>query len=165
MFPKKICLLLTILLVSTTNSLFSQAHRSLFLELGGNGIAISLNYDARFKKQENGFGYRVGIGVLPATVQFFTETSTILTIPVGINHLTGKKSHHFETGLGATFITGSVGFWGEEKENVTGVVFLPSIGYRYSRTGGGFQGRVVISPLVGGGGASFYYGLSGGFAF
>ena len=164
MFLKRSSLLfLTLIIIG--NTLWSQASKSVFLELGGNGIGISINYDARFSKKTNGFGYRVGLGILPSTFDMVSETSTLLAIPLVINYLTGTRSHHFEAGLGVTYISGSVGYFGFEKEKVAGVVLIPSVGYRYSRSKGGFLGRVVVSPLVGGGGIGFFYGLSGGLAF
>ena len=74
----------------------AQGHQSVYLELGGNGLFISGNFDARFTKKENGFGFRMGLGMFPATI----FNSTFITIPVGLNHLAGKAPHHLESGMG-----------------------------------------------------------------
>jgi hypothetical protein len=170
MFTRTTTLFVALLILATKtfsqeNKPVSQANKSIYVELGANGGFLSLNYDARFAKRENGWGYRVGIGFVPGFDGFFTETSTMLAIPVGINHLTGRKSSHFESGLGVTYISGNVSFFGDEKERARGVAFIPSAGYRYAKKGGGFVGRAVISPLVGGGYVQFYFGLAVGVHF
>src|SRR4030095_15069273 len=157
-------ILFSLLLILATKT-FSQANKSVFLELGANGLFLSANYESRFTKKETGWGYRVGVGFVPAMQGFFTETSSMLTIPVGINHLTGRKSHHFESGLGVTYVSGNVTWFDSEKEKARGVVFIPSVGYRYAKPKGGFMGRAVISPIIGAGVVGFYFGLSVGAAF
>jgi len=166
---------LTMLVVFTlVNTIFAQRNKSVFLELGGNGLGFSLNFDSRFKKSENGFGFRAGIGLVPAVNSnadiLYPSTPSILTIPFAINHLAGNAPHYFESGLGITYghVSGSISseFWGYN-EDVTGsaVVFMPSVGYRFAKTGKAFQGRIIISPLIGSGGASFWAGLSVGYKF
>ena len=157
------------------SSIFSQGNKSVFFELGGNGLGFSINYDARFSKSENGFGFRAGIGYFPAVNTgdadiFVPSTPSMLTIPVGINHLAGKAPHYFESGLGITYvnISGSFSsdFWGySEDASGSAVGFIPSIGYRYAKAGKGFQGRAVISPIIGSGGFAFWLGLSAGIKF
>ena len=52
---RKVLLFTAFLLMS--HFIFAQT-RSLFLEFGGNGCGLSANFDSRFGKKENGFGYR-----------------------------------------------------------------------------------------------------------
>ena len=142
--------------------IFAQA-RSLFLEFGGNGCGLSANFDSRFGKKENGFGYRVGIGFSPSFGKVADDVISLpvdFTIPIGINHLAGKGPHYFESGLGLTFISG-----GREVGSGSYLFFIPSLGYRYAKIGKGFQGRIVITPLIGSGGSRFYLGASVGFKF
>ena len=47
---------------------------SAFLEIGGNGGFLSVNYDTRFFKANNGLGGRIGIGFFPALDFIFFET-------------------------------------------------------------------------------------------
>jgi len=141
--------------------IFAQT-RSLFLEFGGNGCGVSANFDSRFGKKENGFGYRVGIGFSPKFGKVAEDVISLpvdFTIPIGINHLAGKGPHYFESGLGLTFISGSEIGRGSE------LFFIPSIGYRYAKIGKGFQGRFVTTPLIGHGSVTFYLGASVGFKF
>lgn len=147
----------------------AKSARSLFFELGGNGIFFSANYDARFSKSEKGLGYRAGIGIVPGVDFIFFKTSTFLTIPLGLNYLAGKGPGYFEAGLGGTFISGSAGlgslFEGLDNNgtiHASGFGFIPSAGYRYAAIGKRFQGRIFISPIIGSGGSVFWMGLSAG---
>ena len=153
-------LLFTVFLLMS-HFIFAQT-RSLFLEFGGNGCGLSANFDSRFGKKANGFGYRVGIGFSPKFGKVAEDVISLpvdFTIPIGINHLAGKGPHYFESGLGLTFISGSEIGRGSE------LFFIPSIGYRYAKIGKGFQGRFVTTPLIGHGGVTFYLGALVGFKF
>jgi hypothetical protein len=159
-------LLIIALTLLGTTTVFSQANKSIFFEVGGNGIGLSANFDSRFTKSEKGFGYRIGIGFVPGIDGGdVISTSPFITIPVGLNYLAGKAPNYFEGGIGATYISGSIGILGSDKEKSSGIGFAPSIGYRYAKTGKGFQGRIFISPLIGTGGAAIWGGVSLGFKF
>jgi len=128
---KKDTLLATKLKTDTVDSLPGK-HRSnkiLFAELGGAGVAISINYDSRFKGgQKDGFGYRVGIGY------FAAGNNTVFTIPLQVNYLLGKDGKYLELGLGTTFINSrgdnySSPTW--EFDTVTGLSGTATIGFRY----------------------------------
>ncbi|HLO82453.1 MAG TPA: hypothetical protein VK166_15925 [Chitinophagaceae bacterium] len=98
----------------------SQAYFELFGAAGG----VSLNYDARFSKKENGLGYRVGIGGGFLYSSSF-GTSITVAVPVGLNYLFGTRKHYFELGGGAS------PFFGDEMsypKNYFGVNL--SAGYR-----------------------------------
>jgi hypothetical protein len=104
---RKVLLFTAFLMMS--HFIFAQT-RSLFPEFGGNGCGLSANFDSRFGKKENGFGYRVGIGFSPRFGKVAADVISLpvdFTIPIGINHLAGKGPHYFESGLGLTFISGS----------------------------------------------------------
>ena len=153
----------------------AQRNKSIFLELGGNGLGFSVNYDARFAKVEKGLGYRAGIGFFPGvrmggddSEPVFFSWPTIISIPVGLNYLVGKAPHYFEGGLGATYFYAKGNFtffFIEGEETLSTFIFIPSAGYRFAKVGKSFQGRVFISPYIGSGEISFYAGVSGGFTF
>src|SRR5215213_1235952 len=132
-------IILAALLLTTTETLFAQGNKSIFLEIAGNGGLVSINYDARFRKSEKGFGYRAGFGFIPPVNSFFTSTPVIWTIPIGVNHLAGKAPHYFESGIGITyfFFSGTTSdFWGiNEDDEGSGLLFFPSVGYRYAKEG------------------------------
>src|SRR5476651_2025086 len=83
-------------------------HRSqnIFLEAGGPGLVLSLNYDTRFFNTRTGLGATAGIGFLS------NKGSALLTVPVQLNYLWGSYQHYFELGAGVTFMkykSGTVG--------------------------------------------------------
>jgi len=158
-------ILFVALMLLSTSFVYSQANKSVFFEAGANGFGFSGNFDARFAKKENGFGFRAGIGFFPGIgSDDVISFSTIFTLPAGINYLAGKGPNYFEAGLGGTYFSGSVTLFNESGRG-SGFAFVPSAGYRYAKVGGGFQGRFVISPIIGSGGGFFYLGGSVGFTF
>jgi hypothetical protein len=167
-------LILTTITCILLTTVYAQANKSVFLEIGGNGMAFSANFDSRFTKSEKGFGYRVGVGGIPATNSnvdiLYPSTPFVLSVPVAINHLAGKAPNYFESGLGFTYMytsgTISSDFWGYE-EDITGsyAAFVPSIGYRHAKAGKAFQYRVILSPVFAKGGTTFWGGFSAGYKF
>lgn len=169
----KKAILFLIVIIFFQQSVLSQGEKavashnqSLFLELGGNGIGFSANFDSRFKKSDKGLGYRIGIGLFPGVDAFIIETSTWFTLPFGINYLAGNAPNYFEAGLGGTFVSGNAGdsfdeIFGESgREKFSVLAFVPSAGYRHAREGKGFTWRVFISPLITSKGAGFWGGVS-----
>ncbi len=138
---------------------FYQRAQSVFFELGGNGIILSGNYDLRFAKKQNGFGARVGIGYVS---DFFDRGG--LSFPVGVNYLAGKKTNYLELGIGATVYTVKGLTLFKEDRNKAGVIFVPSLGYRYQPISDGLTFRIFASPLIGNG-STFWAGLSIGYKF
>jgi hypothetical protein len=151
-----------------------QGGKSVFLELGGNGLGFSANFDARFTKAEKGLGFRAGFGFLPGVSiggnddPTFFSWPTILSIPVGLNFLLGKAPNYFEVGLGATYFYGRgrfTFFFLPVDSTLSTFMFIPSAGYRFAKPGKSFQGRAFISPYIFSGGVSFFAGVSGGIKF
>jgi len=156
---RKIILLLTISLAGTLHS-FCQSDKSFFVEILGNGIGASLNFDSRLSKSDKGFGYRLGAGIFPGTL----FNAPFVTIPLGVNYLAGHAPNYLEAGVGATVMPGVKVFW-DDNYRASGVLFIPNLGYRYARKNKGFQGRLGISPWIGDGGVVFMGGLSVGYHF
>jgi hypothetical protein len=72
--------------------------RSVFVELGGSGLAYSFNYDFRFDKTRiDSWGMRVGAG------GYKIGGDSFFSLPVLVNRLFGKGDRFFELGLGLTF--------------------------------------------------------------
>ena len=132
---------------------------TLYGEIGGNGLFFSANYDFRFAKKQSGLGARAGLGF------FASFIASGITIPVGLNYLSGKGPHYLESGLGATIVhfTGE-GFFDEVVDSETGVVAVPSVGYRYQPLDRGFTARIFISPLIASS-VQFWAGISAGIKF
>lgn len=164
-------------------------YRSVYLELGGAGLAYSFNYDFRFDKSRmDSWGMRIGAG------GYGTEGDSFFSLPVMVNKLYGKGPHYFELGLGATF------FAFNEPENSTycsnwyydsngnyvcnsyetygGYEFIlpvdgsPSImgtmnfGYRKIPVDGGFTWRFNLTPIFNNNGFwPLFAGIGFGYAF
>ncbi|MEO6849641.1 MAG: hypothetical protein ABI203_03685, partial [Mucilaginibacter sp.] len=136
--------------------------QSVYLEVGGAGLAISGNYDTRFAKARNGWGYRIGLGY------FGSGGNTVFTVPFQVNYLIGEHSHMLEFGAGTTFLnsTGTnVGNSKFEFDQVTGFIATASIGYRYQPPGKGINIRIAFVPILYDEGIIPAGGISVGYTF
>ena len=168
---KKILSILIILILTATNFSFAKSTNNdftkncVYLELLGQGILGSINYEYRFANHWSG---RVG----------FTKEGIFIPIgmdidikgaPLMINYLTGRGSHHMEFGLGvfAAWVKGD-DFWGIDVD--TEEEFMPlytaTAGYRYQPRKNGFIYKLSITPFVNGNGnGTLWAGLSIGYTF
>lgn len=117
------------------------SRHSVFLELGGNALAYSLNYDYRFAEcvsARGGFTYLGG--------SLFGGSGSILLLPLMANYLTGSGSSHLEVGIGTILGSAGAGFRNLD-ENVSGIVgFTGTLGYRLQPRDGGFHFRIGFTP-------------------
>jgi hypothetical protein len=163
-------------------------HRSLFLELGGSGLAYSFNYDFRFDSTRiDSWGMRVGAG------GYGIEGDSFFSVPVLVNKLYGKGPHYFELGIGATlfgytnerYTYCANGFYDANGMYVCNDVvvnndynfILPvdgnpslmgtmNIGYRKVPVDGGFTWRVNLTPIFNNNGFwPLFAGVGFGYAF
>jgi hypothetical protein len=105
-----------------------------FVELGGNGIGLSLNYERLISRR---FGVRGGFGVVP-----FLGTA----VPFHFSWFNGLE-RKFELGAGLTYLPSS-GFDGERwfaKSN--SILLSATIGGRFQPRFGGFMIRYAFTPL------------------
>lgn len=160
---KKLTILIAVFILAI-NSVNAQAAKSVYVELGGPGLA-SVNYDMRFANKEDGFGGRVGIGGFTLRNNY-DERVSILFIPIGVNYLLGKdQKNYFEMGAGVTPVVLSAKF-DDDKDSFTGTFGHLLFGYRMQPADGGFTFRAFICPVFGNGGFIPYYaGLSFGYKF
>ncbi len=80
-----------IFLVALTNDLLAQHSKSLYLELGGNALFYSINYDTRFAHKQDGIGAKIGVSLY---------RSEAIAIPFHLNYIIGKNNHGLELGAG-----------------------------------------------------------------
>ena len=59
---------------------------ALFMELGGTGLALSMNYDTRFSKRVDGLGIRMGLGF-----SFTKDPAFMLTMDTEKRKIEGLK--------------------------------------------------------------------------
>jgi hypothetical protein len=117
--------------------------KDVFLEFGGPGLAITGNFESRFKHHRDGFGYSVGTGY------FWHGGNTVFTIPLQLNYLKAIKSGYLEFGAGTTFLHST----GDNTDNVfifdriTGFIGTATIGYSYHPENSKFNFRISFVPL------------------
>ena len=126
-------------------------HHSIYLELGGNSVLYSLNYDYSLSLSE-GAKLALGAGLGLYSIDSYSDgpfptKANLFFFTPEANILFGKNSHHFETGASLLLFQ------------------IPAlrIGYRYQPRKGGFLFRAGFTPFVVGmsfipwGGVSFGY--------
>ncbi len=137
---------------SNLKTITDREPQAVFVELFGPGL-FSINYDRRFKKQTEGWGYRGGLGYINSSGDY-----SVVTVPVGINYLAGKKGRFFELGLNESLFFVKVNpinlyysdaLYGVNlDESKTIAVTTATIGYRSQPTNGGFCFRVGLLPYT-----------------
>lgn len=141
-------------------------NKAVYLELGGNGLIYSFNYDMRLQRgRQDGVGFKIGLGGLGGQVSSNGDTGRAgyLAIPATFNYLLGKRRHALEMGFGATFFHASAGTdFGNDV--VSGSALLPhaNLGYRYQALNDGFTFRLTLTPFIG---VAPFAGISFGFNF
>lgn len=135
------------------DSTLNFKRNSIYLELGGNSVLYSLNYDYTFRLSEvTKLAVGGGLGVL--NIASYANSSvpiseTTFYITPAANFLFGKKSHHFETGLSLLQFQ------------------FPMLraGYRYQPVKGGFLFRAGFTPIIAGMNFILWAGISFGYTF
>jgi hypothetical protein len=174
------------LLLTLNQSVSAQnetvASKLFYAELGGPGVIMSTNWDARFQPNtRTGFGYRIGVGFgigqfdgnrINYSDDYYTYneqvTRTYYSIPVGLNYVFGKPhiASSFEVGAGATFLTRKVSLYNYEIEKPGHVIGFVTFMYRLTPVHSGLSLRVGFTPIIGTAGDLFPMGaISLGYAF
>lgn len=111
-----------------------------FAELLGPALILSLNYDRRFEKRTDGFGFRAGVSTIAPD-----EDGAFIFV-LGINHLVGnnKKGRFFESGINYTNL--SYKNWNSSSRTNESFISL-TLGYRSQPVNGGFCFRGGLSPI------------------
>lgn len=149
-----------------------KAENAVFLELGGNGLVYSINYERIFGDSD--FSVRVGLSYISLGASSGSASSKVsmLTFPVLANYYgIGSRDHKLQLGAGLTFISLS-GTSSNDSSFVSATGFVPAptlaIGYRYLPAKGGFTFFIGFTPFIipGGGKVLFpWAGMSFGGVF
>jgi hypothetical protein len=144
-------LLTAFLLLAATLS-FAQAplvpvrRNTFFLELGGNGMFYSLNYDRILLNRDQWkLSGRVGVLYLPP---FDGGNRQMVGGPLEISYLRGRGKHFLEIGLGGTAVYDTYQF-AEYRIRDLAVMGVLRVGYRHQKTEGGFFYKAGFTPLAG----------------
>lgn len=134
--------------------------QAVYFGLGGSGPIFSVNYDRRFSKKLNGFGFAAGLGFAGSS------DGSVFSVPASLNYLFGRQSHFLELAAGATFLTGST-FDEFDGSTDTESFFMGhiNVGYRYQPAKGGFFARTGVSPIFAEGEYVTWFYLGLGYCF
>ncbi|GHU68506.1 hypothetical protein FACS189413_05560 [Bacteroidia bacterium] len=160
----------------------SEVYNKLFyVELGGPGVIMSMNYDMRFNQESRlGFGFRVGAGFGISDFKVATgnggygyeafdyQTHSYYSIPLQINYVFGKEhsSSTFEVGAGTSFLTRAVSLYNYDTVKEGQFIGHLSFMYRMQPVRSGFSLRVGFTPIIGTAGDLFpMVGVSLGYVF
>jgi hypothetical protein len=158
--------------------------KSINLDLLGGGIVANLSFDMRLKKGvQDGLGFRAGIGGFSMNNLITTDAEgnrgvsnfSLVTIPIEVNYLIGKRRSALETGVGIlNFYGNSNGVLTNQNTNNVlrfeakgfdfGAVYL-KLGYRFQPLKNGITFNFAYTPLINGAGFQHYFGLGLGFSF
>jgi hypothetical protein len=139
--------------------------KTVFLEVGGPGLALTINYDTRFGDKRDKWGYRVGAGY------YNTGANWVASVPLQLNYLYGfgktGGSSFAEFGAGTTFVRSQGSSKGKtfEFDNITGFIGTATVGYRFQQDNGGINFRIAFVPILYDDGFIAEGGLSIGYTF
>ena len=131
---------------------FAQ-NNTIYIELLGNGLLYSLNYDRMVTDKISvraGYG---GLTVSNSTVSsgvIVTEDIKITLIPVLANYLRGEGNHKLEIGGGIVLV--SLDYTGNVADvdfslAADGAIPTGNLGYRYQKSEGGFFFKASLCPF------------------
>ncbi len=152
---KTILLLCSSLLILASNITDMSAQKTkikkpvfktaIFGQLGTTSMGLGFGFDMRLQRgKRNGIGVEAALSCAPAP-----DNLTVVSFPVGLNYLFGKRAHFFEMGLSTTpilFLTNR-----EKQNNVNpsfNLTLSPRIGWRYQNPNEGLFVSICVAPLV-----------------
>lgn len=149
------CLTLAALVALIPSGANAQAARTasntVFLELGGNALLYSLNYE---RVLPSAVGLRAGMGYMSvsAAAGGTSANASVLTIPLTVSYLgLGGGSAKFEIGGGATLTrfsgSSSTGFGDEIEAGAFVPIGTFIAGLRLAPPGGGFNFKLSFTPF------------------
>ena len=144
------------------------ARNAFYVELLGNGLIYSVNYDRRLTDNLAG---RVGFAFVSGE-DSDGDRASIVIAPVMGSYLFGEGNSHFEAGLGVLLASASVEDvgsgdedWFDETVEGSTVLGTGVLGYRYQRPDGGFVFRVGLTPVFTTSDFAPWFGISFGYGF
>lgn len=125
-----------VLLIFVLSCIHGQAQRShqVYVELLGNGVQYSLNYDVRFTKGDHSLGGRIGL----------SKVGVQTIVPIQLNKVIGEGKHKVEAGLGVTANLYQEDYEGRRYP----VLGNASLMYRFHPEKSDFVFRVGYAPTI-----------------
>jgi hypothetical protein len=123
---------------------------SLYVEIAGNGLIYSINYDRVFQDR---FSARIGIA---------PYGSGDIAVPILANYLLGSGPSRLELGLGVTVMSITFTFIDSDYD-LARVIGTASFAYRYQKPDGGIFFKAGFTPLFNDKGFLPWFGASLGY--
>jgi hypothetical protein len=166
------------------NIVEKPAGKILYMELGGPGVIMSVNFDSRFHSDRRaGFGYRIGAGFgigefdgawvedeyHPNNGYYEQKMHTYYSFPLMVNYIFGRENRAamFEIGAGTTILTHKRSIYNYSGNTHYGY-FIGNINFifRLQPLHTGVVFRVGFTPIIGTAGDLFpMAGISLGYVF
>ncbi len=148
-YRKKSLVVLAILLLASniTCTVFSQekeatfnARNTFYAGFSTEVAYYSVNYDRIIKQNKKlAWSYRFGFSIL----------ENAITLPIGINLITGKNNSHAEFSLSIIpYIDKYKSFLSSNDLSDKHIYVVPGVGYRYQKPNGGFFFKILVSPTI-----------------
>lgn len=158
----RFALVLAIIATLYSSPLFGQSNnRAVYVELLGNGIFYSVNYEHKVAEQTY---VRVGGMYLGSVNTYPDGTASMFILPVMANYLVGKGNHHLELGVGFSInrVDGQLDFL---EYNISDIGLTSTIGYRYQKSDPGLMFKAGLTPFSFDNTVHLWFGLGAGYAF
>lgn len=142
--------ILTFLIISSKTYAQDSSNykNSVMLEIGGNGLAYSINYERFLNKNINA---RAGFSLFKIIENQTDKSMIVMSYPISFNYLINlaRQKHLIETGIGVMNLVTSGDL--VEYKGVTNYYLNPflNLGYRYEPTKNRFLYRIGLSPFLG----------------
>lgn len=157
---------------------FTGNHKNIYVEFNGSHLGTGVNFDMRFLPgRMDGLGFRAGIGATSGKAKFdgVRLNREVISLPVEINHLIGKKRTSLVTGIGILPVYNLKG--AGDEVNVASILPAESgfglaggfmnLGIRHQPKKNGLMFQVNWNPMVTGTGdlnmGRFSFGIGIGF--
>ncbi|MDF1573119.1 MAG: hypothetical protein P1P82_16040 [Bacteroidales bacterium] len=128
--------IIALFFVAFTSALFAQeapSEKALYLEIGGSGIAASLNYEHNiWIRNSNAFSLRAGLGYFPMILNTEFSAGTVSAIAGAYFSRKFNSKHALSIGISNAFTsTVARGISDDFNSLRYSQLIVPSIGYRY----------------------------------
>jgi hypothetical protein len=126
---------------------YPQKQNSVYLELGGNALFASVNYERQIFKK-SGLGFHIGTGI-------YGVKPSYSTIPFGVNYLfrISNSNRYLDLGIGVTYSKADVMLYVHIKPTDLNYVntnywnYVPSVGFKWM-TSKNFMFRFSVAPVI-----------------
>ena len=136
----------------------SVARNSVYAEVLGNAVGLSLNYDRIvLKKEKISMSFCIGAATNP--INFlgsaffnkpkFVNSPLIYGVPVSCNMIYGRGNQHFEVGVGLTYNQGysmDINYLHEVVYYSREIFAVIRLGYRFQKKDGGLFWKLGFTP-------------------